>query len=86
MTCLQCGRNARNHGRGLCRACHRHLSWSGGLEDYPRGVDARAEDIAELDARRLSARQIAARLGVSDRTVYRHRTRMRLEQKQEQPA
>ncbi|MEV0660152.1 hypothetical protein ACIBI3_02235 [Actinomadura luteofluorescens] len=94
-TCRDCGRNRPNHGRGLCRGCWlRQWRATNGRYDVATGtgmggpgipktaadIAARLEDYAFLRALNVRRLDIAARLGVSYRTLNRYDARLRQQQ------
>lgn len=84
MSCLDCedkpAHNTGHAARGLCATCYHRNMRNGTLDRFPRRL-RRSEDTAEeyefLKGCGLSMSEIAARIGINERSVYRALSRVR---------
>lgn len=82
--CRDCHRQRPNRSAGRCATCHRHHHapptgnpGGAGIPKTAQDITGRVEDLFELLATRQPQRELAARLGVSCRTVQRYQAGLR---------
>ncbi|MFF3665396.1 hypothetical protein [Microtetraspora malaysiensis] len=85
VTCADCHRDRPHHAHGKCYLCYQRPnrpvtgvgSGGPGVTKSRDVIAAHLEDLAELMTHETDQLVIAARLGVSWRTIYRYRARLR---------
>lgn len=82
IACACCDQIGPIEARGLIADCYERHRYRGTLDDYPTRQQLIAAELATLDRGQPTLRSLAARLGVSTRTIQRHRARQRQEQEE----
>lgn len=83
--CAACGRRPRRKGgHRLCSDCHRARydpptgnPGGAGITKTREAIEARLEDLQFLQTHETNRVTIAARLGISTRTLFRYRQRLK---------
>lgn len=82
VACACCDQIGPIQARGLIADCYERHRYRGTLDDYPTRQQLIAAELATLDRGQPTLRSLAARLGVSTRTIQRHHARQQQEQEE----